>query len=556
MPNFSLKNILISNKCDSEIITDDAISFGQFKIDIANAICSISSINKPRVTLFEADTYRFMVWLFASWSMKRTVLIPSEIDTFSNSKFYDHILIGTFKNADLINWGNFSSHETFTELDLEANVLEVYTSGSTGEPTKISKKLWQLENEIEAAEFSFGKNLPSNPIFTGSASHQHFFGLPFRVLWPLVRGSKIARNLISYPHEWDTSISQVFITSPSFLKRVAQTTDIKKQSKANFICCFAAGGKLDLNLSEEIFKLTSSHPIEIYGSSETGHISYKQSPLNKWIMQKNVEFKKPIDQTLEIRSKFLPNDNWYKTADLAIEVGTSFELQGRSDTILKIEDKRISVSQIKKAIIDSKLVNESHILDFGNGSRDKLSAVVVLNDSGVQEIKTHGKLAVINSIKNAMLFKVDPIGIPRRWRFASSIPRNSFGKISRSQCETLFSSSLKSPTIIDIREKDQIYIFALEITDSLDCLKGHFDKFPVIPGVAQIQWAIDIVLNHLSPEKIRFSSMEQVKFRDLLKPNQIVELEIMFNREKNSFKFKYLKKEQVFSSGIIKLHNN
>lgn len=556
MPSNTLANLLVSDQADSTAITDDGITFGQFKADIGSAMASLSTQAKTRVLLFEPDTYSFMVWLFAAWQSKHSVLLPSEMETFNKVNFPDYILIGSFKEADMSAWGEPKSAAHFEVLDLDAEVLQVHTSGSTGEPTRITKKLWQLENEIKAAEFTFGPSISVGRLFTGSASHQHFFGLPFRVLWPLSRGSRIARALIAYPHEWNTSIPQVFITSPSFLKRVAQTPDIKKQPNPDFISCFAAGGVLSTEISNEICALTANFPYEIYGSSETGHISYRQLPENIWKMQQGVEFKKPIAETLEIKSQFLPDGGWFKTADTATEGNGSFEIHGRTDTILKIEDKRISTSQISKAILSSCLVTECHILDLGNGSRDELSAIVVLNNAGLNLIKKQGKLAAITAIKQVMASQVDPVCIPRKWRFASSLPRNSFGKITKAQCQGLFSTPMKSPAIIAATTTSDISTFSLDISDNLECLKGHFEKFPLVPGVAQLQWAIDIGLNHLGIAKGRFSSMEQVKFRDFLKPNQIIDLEITRNSENNSLKFKYLKGDSIFSTGTIKFHKD
>jgi acyl-coenzyme A synthetase/AMP-(fatty) acid ligase/3-hydroxymyristoyl/3-hydroxydecanoyl-(acyl carrier protein) dehydratase len=340
------------------------------------------------------------------------------------------------------------------------------------------------------------------------------------------------------------------------LKRVAQTSNIQKQSNPDFISCFAAGGILSAEISKEIRDLTANYPYEIYGSSETGHISYRQLPGDVWKMQQGVEFKKPIAETLEIKSQFLPDDSWFKTADTATESNGSFEIHGRTDTILKIEDKRISTPQIIKAILSSCLVAECHILDLGNGSRDQLSAIVVLDDAGLNLIKRQGKLAAITAIKQAMASQVDPVCIPRKWRFISSLPRNSFGKITKAQCLRLFSTPIKSPAIIAATTASGVSSFCLDISDNLECLKGHFDKFPLVPGVAQLQWAIDIGLNHFGITQRKFSSMEQVKFRDFLKPNQIIELEITLNSENNSLKFKYLKGDSIFSTGTIKFHKD
>ena len=81
-------------------------------------------------------------------------------------------------------------------------------------------------------------------------------------------------------------------------------------------------------------------PIEVYGSSETGGIAWRQQQTahdEKWTPLPNIKWR--IDATegvLEIRSRHLPDEDWFRTADRAIPVGDDhFMLIGRVDRIVK-----------------------------------------------------------------------------------------------------------------------------------------------------------------------------------------------------------------------------
>jgi len=95
----------------------------------------------------------------------------------------------------------------------EAPALVVYTSGTNGEPLAIGKSLAQLDAEVHALEARFGAlcdtglapvNLATEamagfdddddvemPVIWATVTHQHIYGLLFRVLWPLAAGRSI-----------------------------------------------------------------------------------------------------------------------------------------------------------------------------------------------------------------------------------------------------------------------------------------------------------------------------------------------------------------------------
>lgn len=66
--------------------------------------------------------------------------------------------------------------------------VSFFTSGSSGEPKLCMKSLHQLAAEVEVLRRQWGA--PDGAV-AGTVSHQHIYGMLFRVLWPLSSGARI-----------------------------------------------------------------------------------------------------------------------------------------------------------------------------------------------------------------------------------------------------------------------------------------------------------------------------------------------------------------------------
>lgn len=555
MLSYKLSTLLL-NGHDESLITDDGVTFTELKDDVSKARGSIKSLPNEEIALFHSDAYIFLVWLLAAWQEGRKVLVPVDKNIALNPSFSGWLKVGEFDTPDLTGWdvGNEVANRVFSEVDSNFGALGVFTSGSTGEPVRIDKTMRQLENEVDALEFTFGEKIEKDVVFYRSVSHQHFFGMPFGVFWAISRGSMLSRVTIKGGHEWNTSTPQVLITSPSFLKSIADTTSQHKNIGSGIQSIFSAGGILEDSIFSIINSITKNRVVDIYGSSETGHIAWRSSPEMSWQVQEGVEFKKPVEDVLEIKSKFCPSGEWFSTSDLARLAGNSFEILGRADRIIKIEGTRVSLSQLVASIKESSLVEDCLISDIENGRRAQLGAVLKLSSLGLQTLEVDGRLPLINSLKESLRDKVNAIAIPRRWRFVEEFPANSLGKVLKVNLDGIFSDGLKTPIIISRKVEENSVELVLDMLKSLDCFNGHFDDFPVVPGVALIEWAMRAAEVHLVKNHI-FSGMSQVKFQKFIKPNQIIRLRLDLNPGSMNLKYKYHNADIVYSSGILKFRN-
>jgi acyl-coenzyme A synthetase/AMP-(fatty) acid ligase len=161
-------------------------------------------------------------------------------------------------------------------LDERACELCVFTSGSTGQPSAISKRLDQLAREVDALQAAFGAQLEGVQVH-GTVSHQHIYGLLFRVLWPLAAGRLIHprrffhEDLVGALAGTDT----VLVATPAHLKRLPEQLDWASLH-GRLRAVFSSGGPLPEEAARQVRQWLGVAPTEVYGSSETGGIAWRR----------------------------------------------------------------------------------------------------------------------------------------------------------------------------------------------------------------------------------------------------------------------------------------
>lgn len=86
---------------------------------------------------------------------------------------------------------------------------------------------------------------------------------------------------------------------------------------------------------------------------------------------------------------------------------------------------------------------------------------------------------------------------------------------------------------------------------TLTYFQGHFPNAPVLPGVAQLDFAVKIAKRHLGfPKQLQIDKVEVLKFQQVILPEQKVTLQII-KKSPLKFAFSYTSANQKHASGRI-----
>ena len=103
-------------------------------------------------------------------------------------------------------------------------------------------------------------------------------------------------------------------------------------------------------------------------------------------------------------------------------------------------------------------------------------------------------------------------------------------------------------------ESEQV-IVNLKVDADIDFFKGHFPQAPVLPGVAQLDWAIHYARKYLSLSDAPVKNVEALKFQVVITPNQEVTLDLV-QKSETKFTFKFCSEKGTHASGRIVLEAN
>lgn len=322
--------------------------------------------------------------------------------------------------------------------------LVLFTSGSSGLPKAITKTIDQLDAEVSILEQTFAAHLPQCSVIS-TVSHQHIYGLLFKILWPLAASRPFLSDLVEYPETltYYTNLlpNLCLISSPAQLSRLPEALENQPQYRSPSLV-FSSGGPLSHKAAIEITHCYGKPPIEVYGSTETGGIAYRrQSRENQpWRAFSSHQIKQDLQEgALLLQSPYLESNDWLRCDDKIELTGEGeFILLGRLDRIVKIEEKRICLVQMETLLESHPLVSQAALLVLEQ-PRIQLGAAIVLSAQGQQMLADEGKLAVNNRLKAHLLTQFERVTLPRRWRYPSELSTNAQGKRLHQELKELFS---------------------------------------------------------------------------------------------------------------------
>lgn len=446
----SLSTLLCSPKPLSYLVAFDASHswcWQSLLSDIDYNSKKLQQSQAKKVALCCSDSYQFAVGFFAIACAGKSIVLPGnhqpealielsqQFDLLfcdGESDVSEHV---RSMNIDIATPSN--SMFSYSPLALDEISLILFTSGSSGKPKAINKTLHQLDTEIAILEQLWGEQVQYSRI-ESTVSHQHIYGLLFRVLWPLCAGRAFACRNLEYPEQIASHASSntTLISSPALLKRLSL-----EDTPSTLTAIFSSGGPLSFAAAQHALQLYSQSPIEVFGSTETGGIAFRQQHTSEQLWQLFPSVKAQLDdeQCLQLCSPHINGTDWYQTSDRCyFHDAVHFRLLGRADRIIKVEEKRVSLVEVENRLDHTSWVNESTVIPLEENGRLILAAAIVLTEEGTDKLQQLGKGKFWIQLRNELRAWLEPVAIPRKYRVLNDIPVNSQGKKQFSQIEALF----------------------------------------------------------------------------------------------------------------------
>ncbi|MEJ3595838.1 AMP-binding protein [Pseudomonas bubulae] len=547
----NLEHLLLKGHADRRVSVDPELNHDTLRERALRLAGGLQQRGVRRVAVHLEDAAELAQALLGAWQAGVSVLLPADLQAQTRLRWDSQVDLWITQSEELQDL--YADPLPAAQLDLDQCQLSLCTSGSSGEPKRIDKSLRQMANEVQALEQLWGADL-GDACIIASVAAQHIYGLLFRVLWPLCAGRSFVRKQLAFPEDMQRASREhaafAWIASPALLKRMADNLDWPALSSVRRV--FSSGGALPEEAARTLFERLGQWPTEILGSSETGGIAWRQGQ-HLWQPFADVQLSQSSDGALIIASSYLPKGHVEHTADAArIEADGRFELLGRLDRIVKLEEKRISLPMLEQALVSHDWVAEAR-LGVVHDQRASLGALLVLSASGLFALREQGRRALTHTLRQHLSQHCEAVALPRRWRLLRQLPLNSQGKLPQARVDALLLAPRpKLPEVLSQSEDAGQWTLNLSIPPDLAFFSGHFPKTPVLPGVVQVDWAM-VLGQQLLDLPPRFAGMEVLKFQQLVRPGDAIELTLRFDSERAKLHFAYRNATTPCSSGRIVL---
>ena len=334
-----------------------------------------------------------------------------------------------------------AEYRTTPAIDGEKTRIFLFTSGSTGKPKAVPQRMKEFEEDNAFIISKWGQEFTERKLITTVSQH-HIYGFLFGISLPFTLGTPFRRNRVEFPEEFEklTDVSYILIATPAFLKR---TVEVEEKLDMKKVWIFTSGGAVSPELALQTEKVFGFCPLEVYGSTETSGIAYRQQNKDglKFTPFDNAKLWLGDDGCLRIVSPYIKNPEGFATADLAefFEDGR-FILKGRSDSIVKIEEKRISTTEVENRLLESGLVSDVKVVALQNEIRQYLAAAIVLNAEGKKKFADTEKYLINRWFHDFLMQFFENVVLPKKWRFVDALPVDVQGKKHKDEIIAMFNA--------------------------------------------------------------------------------------------------------------------
>ncbi len=502
------------------------------------------------------DRYHFAVGLSAAWQAGHAVALPPTSQPAMVAKLAANPAV------------RFLLHDTDARdgLDLRAllgtewstsatspitfepsrHVVTVYTSGSTGAPRAVRKTAAQLLGEAALMATTF--EISASDRVLATVPPNHIYGLLFGVLVPLSAGAAFVRETPLHAEAVQafgrTHGATIHVSVPAHLRALAALE--VTWPALRFV--FSSGAPLDATTAQQLAQRGVA-ATEILGSSETGGIAWRRTDSNQlWQPLPGVRVGADATGQLLLESPFLEGSLGHAQpcADrIELVPGGRFKHLGRLDDVVKVAGKRIALGELEARLRVVPGVQDAAVVTLPtvNGRGIEVCAALVAPD------------CTPAAIRESLLQWLDPVVLPRRWRFVKSLPREENGKLTRARLLALFDEGRRDFEVKrrEDRSGESIEIREVEVGVPRDLLffRGHFEDAPLLAGVVQLTNLAVPEIRERWPDLGVLRSLARIKFRRPIRPDETIVLLLERSEHQPSVSFQIARRGEPCSSGTL-----
>jgi acyl-coenzyme A synthetase/AMP-(fatty) acid ligase len=374
------------------------------------------------------------------------------------------------------------------------------------------------------------------------------YGIVFRLLLPLVTGRPFEAQRLTQVHDLARLPAPegcVLVSSPAQLSRLPSGAEVGSR----IFALLSAGGPLGEDAARDCREQLGVVPTEIYGSSETGAVAWRRRAADgpaAWQPLPGVEFR-AADGLLQIRAPQLPTMEWFGSADRVVMNGGSFELAGRADRIVKLQEKRVSLDAVERVLLASGLLRQARALVL-DAPRTALAVIAQPNEAGWQ-LASAAKPRLVEALNETLRHSAEVEVLPRSWRFVDPWPATADGKSPESLLRARFDRRV--PEFRVLEQAAGSVVLELWVSPTTPYFNGHFPGTPVLPGVAQIDWLVWLAREVLGAEG-GFAGLDAAKFRRIIPPGSRLRVNLAHDAARRLTAYQIHDGAELCASGRIR----
>lgn len=517
---------------------EGGVLWTQFCAEIGGAARQLAGCR--RVAVVNENCRRFAVGLLGGLSAGAEIVLPANTQPATLALLadeVDRVVDDTFISG---------AAEWNPGLSGEHSRLVFRTSGSTGAAKRVERSLGSLSAELAALHGLWGDRL-AGAVATSTVPHHHVYGLVFNLLWPLAAGRAFLGRRFDL---WETLLAEmpegaVLVTSPAHLTRLGGLDPLAPDRRPRMV--LSAGAPLSEAAALDARRVLGVAVTEIYGSTETGAMATRSRDgmgEPPWRPLPGYRIASDAEGLLRLDS---PVGNLQIADRVEVMDDGGFRLLGRADRVVKIEGKRVSLDEVEQALEGLPEVERAAVLVLDG----RLAAVLVLGDEGREALAAQGGYRFGRRLRAMLSGRLEPVCLPRRWRFVAALPESVMGKRRAEDLAALFTAPERLPKILDHRRRGAAELeLDVEIPPALLWFQGHFPDRPILPGVVQMDWAVHFGREELGLPLLAAQEF-QIKFKAVIVPGDRLTIALRHDEAKGRLSFEFRRGRDVCSSGTV-----